>query len=256
MIVDHVVALGIWLVFMELKKIRLGVFFFALCILLCLCSTIYSIVQVNCPFYFKMGACRHGDRCTRQHHKPPFSQTIIIPHMWTNPLVAVAAAEEDVVAADDEGVQDNFNDFYEEAFEEFRKHGKIEEIHVVENLGDHMSGNCYVKYEGNFLYLTVICANNVAYIMGMVVHIDEEEAERALKAIQGRYYAGNMLHCEYSPVTDFSEARCRQYDDATCARGGYCNFLHVREPSRPLRKHLERVSLFRVCVGIFIITLC
>jgi len=95
-----------------------------------------------------MGACRHGDRCTRQHHKPPFSQTIIIPHMWLNPLVAVAAAEEDVVAADDESVQDGFNDFYEEVFNEFKKHGKVEEIHVVENLGDHMTGNCYVKYEG------------------------------------------------------------------------------------------------------------
>lgn len=38
--------------------------------------------KVNCPFYFKIGACRHGDKCSRQHHKPPFSQTIIVPHMW------------------------------------------------------------------------------------------------------------------------------------------------------------------------------
>lgn len=48
--------------------------------------------KVNCPFYFKIGACRHGDRCSRQHHRPPFSQTIIIPHMWNNPFAAVAAA--------------------------------------------------------------------------------------------------------------------------------------------------------------------
>jgi hypothetical protein len=38
--------------------------------------------KVNCPFYFKIGACRHGEKCSRQHHKPPFSQTIIVPHMW------------------------------------------------------------------------------------------------------------------------------------------------------------------------------
>lgn len=38
--------------------------------------------KVNCPFYFKIGACRHGDRCSRQHHRPPFSQTVIIQHMW------------------------------------------------------------------------------------------------------------------------------------------------------------------------------
>jgi hypothetical protein len=41
--------------------------------------------KVNCPFYFKIGACRHGDRCSRQHHKPPFSQTMIVQHMYQNP---------------------------------------------------------------------------------------------------------------------------------------------------------------------------
>lgn len=48
---------------------------FAACV--CCCGW-----QVNCPFYFKIGACRHGDRCSRQHHRPPFSQTVLIPHMW------------------------------------------------------------------------------------------------------------------------------------------------------------------------------
>ena len=31
----------------------------------------------------------------------------------------------------------------------------------------------------------------------------------------GRFYAGRMLSCEYSPVTDFREARCRQFDEGT-----------------------------------------
>ena len=25
----------------------------------------------DCPFYFKIGACRHGDRCSRQHLSRP-----------------------------------------------------------------------------------------------------------------------------------------------------------------------------------------
>jgi splicing factor U2AF subunit len=29
--------------------------------------------KVNCPFYFKIGACRHGDSCTRLHNKPTLS---------------------------------------------------------------------------------------------------------------------------------------------------------------------------------------
>lgn len=45
--------------------------------------------RVNCPFFFKMGACRHGDRCSRLHHRPVFSQTILLPHMYQNPRVVL-----------------------------------------------------------------------------------------------------------------------------------------------------------------------
>lgn len=34
--------------------------------------------KVNCPFYQKMGACRHGDRCSRIHNRPVLSQTIML----------------------------------------------------------------------------------------------------------------------------------------------------------------------------------
>lgn len=34
----------------------------------------FSFNRVNCSFYFKIGACRHGDRCSRLHNKPTFSQ--------------------------------------------------------------------------------------------------------------------------------------------------------------------------------------
>jgi len=34
--------------------------------------------KVNCPFYYKIGACRHSDRCSRLHHKPAFSPTLLI----------------------------------------------------------------------------------------------------------------------------------------------------------------------------------
>lgn len=40
--------------------------------------------RVNCPFYFKIGACRHGDRCSRLHNKPSLSQTLLLHsiHTW------------------------------------------------------------------------------------------------------------------------------------------------------------------------------
>jgi splicing factor U2AF subunit len=180
--------------------------------------------KVNCPFYFKIGACRHGDKCSRQHHKPAFSETVLIQHMWNNPMCSIASAGGNINMIDRGKYQDALDDFYEEIFEEFRNFGKLEDIQVCENLGDHMVGNVYVKY------------------------VDEEDAQMALLGLNGRYYAGRPMQCEFSPVADFREARCRQFDEGTCSRGPYCNFMHVVEPSSRLRKYLEDVSNILVVV--------
>lgn len=111
---------------------------------------------------------------------------------------------------------EHFEEFYEEIVEEFAKYGEIETVQVVENLGDHMFGNVYVKYS------------------------TEEEAEAALKGLSGRFYAGRLVTPEYCPVTDFSEARCRQFDEDHCNRGGYCNFMHLKRLSSHLRRVLRR----------------
>ena len=169
--------------------------------------------KVNCPFYFKIGACRHGERCSRQHHRPPFSQTIVLQHMWQNPMCSVVAAGGDVNNIDKDRFQEEFDDFFFEVYEEFQKYGKLEDVQVCENLGDHMVGNVYVKY------------------------VDEEDTESCLTALNGRWYGGRILHGEYSPVTDFREARCRQFDESACARGPYCNFMHVKEPSKGWFEH-------------------
>lgn len=41
---------------------------------------------------------------------------------------------------------------------------------------------------------------------------------------------------------DFREATCRQYEENSCSRGGYCNFMHVRPVSRELRKQVRPVG--------------
>lgn len=97
---------------------------------------------------------------------------------------------------------------------------------------------------------------------------EEEQAAAALQALSGRFYAGRHLqllpllpkractlfpirhtaHCprapfvpagrpilvDFSPVTDFREATCRQYEENTCNRGGYCNFMHLKKIGRYL----------------------
>ena len=85
---------------------------------------------------------------------------------------------------------------------------------VVDNLGDHLVGNVYVKYN------------------------DEEYSEKALNNINGRFFNGKKISAIYSPVTDFLNAKCKQYIDGSCKRGGYCNYMHVKPLSKSFKKEL------------------
>ena len=161
--------------------------------------------KVNCPFYFKIGACRHADRCSRLHHKPAFSQTLLFQHLFKHPAVGTSPEEQ----------LEEFLTFYEDMYMELSKFGRLEGLYVADNLGDHMIGHLYAKFR------------------------DEEEATDCLQVMHGRYYNGRLILVEYSPVTDFREARCRDFDECNCQRGGYCNFLHVKPVPYPLMQSLE-----------------
>lgn len=179
-------------------------------------SRIYGTEQdkFNCPFYFKMGACRHGDRCSRRHNKPTESQTVMIRNMYQSPFVQYSQYGEPMF--DVKEAEKHFEDFWEDVFVEVSKCGEVEEINVCSNNGEHLRGNVYVKF------------------------YDEDDSAKALAAVNGRFYNGQMLRAELSPVTDFSEAKCRQYRDGSCNRAGNCNFMHVREPPRMLAKKMFR----------------
>jgi splicing factor U2AF subunit len=76
--------------------------------------------KINCPFYFKIGACRHSDRCSRIHHRPAFSPTILIKHVYRHPIreAELQAAREgrsvdDVGDIDEEKARDDFLIFFE-----------------------------------------------------------------------------------------------------------------------------------------------
>jgi hypothetical protein len=88
------------------------------------------------------------------------------------------------------------------------KFGKIECLNVCDNYSDHLVGNVYVKFG------------------------TEQEALDAMTALQNRYYNGKQILAEFSPVADFREATCRQYEENSCQRGGFCNFMHLKPISR------------------------
>lgn len=171
--------------------------------------------KVNCSFFFKIGACRHGERCSRLHNKPTFSQTVLLQNLYLNPQNATQTVDKSIMIITDEQVQEHYDEFFEEIFVELEdKYGKIEEMNVCDNLGDHLVGNVYVKFDR------------------------EEDAEKAVGELNNRWFNGRPIHAELSPVTDFREACCRQYEMGECTRGGFCNFMHLKPISRELRRKL------------------
>lgn len=49
---------------------------------------------------------------------------------------------------------------------------------------------------------------------------------------------GKPLYAELSPVTEFREACCRQHEHGECTKGGFCNFMHPKQPSQQVRRDL------------------
>lgn len=120
-----------------------------------------------------------------------------------------------VANVSDEEMQEHYDNFFEDVFVECEdKYGEIEEMNVCDNLGDHLVGNVYIKFR------------------------HEEDAERAAKDLNNRWFGGRPVYAELSPVTDFREACCRQYEMGECTRSGFCNFMHLKPISRELRRYL------------------
>ncbi|RKU40651.1 hypothetical protein DL546_000729 [Coniochaeta pulveracea] len=140
--------------------------------------------KVNCSFYYKIGACRHGDRCSRKHVKPSYSQTILMPNLYHNPSFdpknRMNASQ----------LQNHFDAFYEDIWCEMCKYGEIEELVVCDNNNDHLIGNVYARFKY------------------------EDSAQKACDDLNSRCGEG-------------------------CVRGGFCNFIHRKNPSPELERELE-----------------
>lgn len=165
--------------------------------------------KVNCSFYFKIGACRHGETCSRKHVKPTFSPTVLLPNIYLNPQ------HDPACTLTEAQLQQHFDLFYEDLYVELaQKYGELEELMICDNIGDHLIGNVYARFAS------------------------EETAARALADLNTRWYMQRPLFAELSPVTDFRESCCRQYENGACNRGGYCNFMHLKYAGRELKKEL------------------
>ena len=137
-------------------------------------------------------------------------------HLYQNPPAALAFASGQKISEEDlkESLK-HFEKFYEEIFVELSSFGELKELEVVDNLGDHLIGNVYARFN------------------------DEAGASKAFNALAGKYYNSKLVEEEYCPISKISWCKCRFYDEGQCEKGAFCNYLHLKPVSEKLLKNLR-----------------
>lgn len=175
-----------------------------------------------CNFFHKMGACRHGDGCNKLHVRPAVSPTLLLPMMYPNPRAIQHCTDElgrpMDIDFDDKYLKKHFERFYADVWQTVLEFGDVAEIRVCDNLCDHLLGNVYIRF------------------------VRESDAKTAMDGLKKKMYHEIVLLPEYSPVTDFTDACCKEDRDGECNRGSACNFLHIKRVSRSLMEKLERLA--------------
>ncbi|KAI5955946.1 hypothetical protein CANMA_004586 [Candida margitis] len=165
---------------------------------------------ITCAFYNKIGACRHGEKCSKKHIKPTQSRTLLLANLYQNPKLNKNETEE----ITEKQIQEQFDLFYQDLFIHLAQMGEVYDLVVCENENNHLNGNVYVQFTS------------------------DEDASLANTRLNQEWFNGRPVHSDLSPVADFHDAHCRAYDTNTCDRGEMCNYMHIRHPTQRLKQQL------------------
>lgn len=152
--------------------------------------------KVNCSFYYKIGACRHGDRCSRKHVKPSYSQTVLMPNMYQNP------AYDPKSKMNPSQLQNHFDAFYEDVWCEMCKYGELEELVVCDNNNDRMFDLDFTStFDTPFHFLHILPSLPFHYRGHLTNIFTSRPNRKRLRKIQiRRRRPGSMRQIEFSLV--------------------------------------------------------
>jgi splicing factor U2AF subunit len=188
-----------------------------------------SYTPDSCSFWDKVGACRHGNKCAKYHNKPKRSRTVVFWKIYRNPVrtyftrnkeggsdVALGEFVKTNVEIDEERLRKEATRLYQDLFVELAlKYGEIESILICGNYNPHIGGNALVKFK------------------------DERSASKCFRECNDRWYNGQPIFCELSPVQHFDDAICKEFAaKGRCERGDQCNLIHPRKPPSELKRML------------------
>ena len=67
-------------------------------------------------------------------------------HLYQNPPAAIAFAEGSISEKNLKEALKDLEKFYEEIFIALSNFGELKELYLVDNLGDHLIGNVYIRF--------------------------------------------------------------------------------------------------------------
>ncbi|RCK56429.1 Splicing factor U2AF subunit [Candida viswanathii] len=175
-----------------------------------------------CWFYTKVGACHHGEKCVKRHINPTTSYTIKLSNLYDNPLAKKRHRKPAEIKS--------------------KKGPEVDET-VAEPASESTTESTTQSPQEN----TDRPAEDTSISLQ-----DEPEVELTEDEIQANFdYACNTelnsewfnekpVYSSLSPVSDFGEALCHEYDSGDCERDGNCNYMHLRYSSPAMQNKMFR----------------
>ncbi|XP_025829283.1 U2 small nuclear ribonucleoprotein auxiliary factor 35 kDa subunit-related protein 1 isoform X3 [Agrilus planipennis] len=164
-----------------------------------------------CPFFQKVGACRFGDTCSRNHIRPGISRVLLLPNFYSHYCLESTETEygnDADLEFDRQEIYQHYKEFFFDVLPEMEKSGRVRQFKVCCNKEPHLRGNVYIEYKTT------------------------REAVTTYKLFNGRWYGGKRLNVEFCNVKSWKSAICGLYLQNRCPKGSACNFLHVfRNPA-------------------------
>ncbi|XP_055613893.1 U2 small nuclear ribonucleoprotein auxiliary factor 35 kDa subunit-related protein 2 [Uranotaenia lowii] len=161
----------------------------------------------TCSFFTKVGACRHGVRCTSDHQTPGLSEIIFIPNFFVHPALDERQhpeyGQDGGIEFDEEEINQSFREFFKDIVDEFETFGPIKGVFVSRNYLPHLRGSCYIEYQ------------------------TKRSAAQAYQRMNGRFYASRQLRVEFRSSISWCHAVCGLNIQSRCPKGRNCNYLHL-----------------------------
>ena len=153
-----------------------------------------------CYNYEKTGHCPKEEYCQLLHLSTPMSRCLVFHHLYPNPdFFSSFLDNDDDLVIDEDYKLDSFDAFFMDICLELKLFGQVEDMFVAGNFTTHLHGNVYVRFS------------------------EVDGAVAAHKALEGRYYAGRVVHSSFIPVEKLSCSLCKEEN---CIRGSVCNYIH------------------------------